>query len=232
MKLKILIIVLDNLKYNFNFMANIKGYKSAKNYIIELNILSPNNNLFREVIDKQYAKYRCDKAFVVRIYNKFTKIEEIDTIASDYDDNFIYKKGQYMFINNYNQDINTVCTNGIHFYLSEEAAYFNNFYDYMGDYIGIYKEWNDNGQLILRCNIKNGVYDGLCEKWLDNGQMNIKCHYKNGFINELYREWYNNGRMKVRCNFKNVSLNGLCETWDFNGNPLANCNYVNGKKIE
>lgn len=128
-------------------MLPIKGYKSAHDFIIQLNITSPFNNLSRRVEDKNYAKYRCDQAYVDKIYNKFTK-HEIDCIQSDFDNNFIYKKGQYVFVNNYDHDINNICTNGIHFYLSEEAAFFHNIKDYIyiNEYTGIYKEWDNDGQ--------------------------------------------------------------------------------------
>lgn len=61
-----------------------------------------NNNLNRHVIDKNYAKYRCDKAFVINIYYKYSngKKEEIAFISSDYDPNFVYTKiSMFMQIN-------------------------------------------------------------------------------------------------------------------------------------
>ena len=53
----------------------IKGYKSAGNYIIELDIDTSigYNNLKRKVVNTNYAKYRCSSAFVVKIYNKYTR---------------------------------------------------------------------------------------------------------------------------------------------------------------
>ena len=74
-------------------------YKSAGNnqYIIELDIdiQSARTNLIRKVFDKNYAKYRCDKALVVKIYNRFDE-KEIDNIYSNHDNKFIYKKPKFI----------------------------------------------------------------------------------------------------------------------------------------
>ena len=50
-------------------------YKSVGNHIVELKLL-PNSrtNLKRKnVVDVDHAKFRCDQALVMMIYDKFTK---------------------------------------------------------------------------------------------------------------------------------------------------------------
>ena len=173
----------------------IKGYKSADNYIIELHIDTlVANNLNRIVIDKNHAKYRCKQACVVKIYNKFTN-EEINYVKSDYNPSVIYKKGKYITIAEYDNDINKICTHGIHFYLTKEAAYFHNIDEKM-ILDGEYKIWFDNGLLCKRYNYVNGKKEGLYESFYDNGQILDRCNYINGKKEGLHEIWNNNGQIQ------------------------------------
>src|ERR1700722_9317452 len=103
-------------------------YKSAFNCIIELEInpQTAKTNLDRDnVVDKNHAKFRCNKARVLKIYNKFTNCE-YDNVYSNHNELFIYEKGKDVEVLDYDTDKNKVCTQGIHFYLTKEAAFFYN----------------------------------------------------------------------------------------------------------
>lgn len=210
----------------------IKGYKSADNYIIELDIdtINTHNNLTRYVTDKNHAKYRCDKAFVRQIYNKFPLIsgqkEEIDSIKSDFDPSFIYKKGVDVHSKSYDNDINAICTCGIHFYLSEETAYFHNIHPQLVD---VYREWYADGGLCTIINYKNGKKEGLHEHWYENRLLSLKCNYKNDKMEGLYERWYKNGLLSAKCNYVNDIIEGISEQWYENGQLYIKCNYVDGK---
>lgn len=54
-----------------------------------------------------------------------------------------YKKGCYVTEPKYD-DRNVVCTNGIHFYLTKEVAFFHNF-KIKNDFNGIFKKWYNEG---------------------------------------------------------------------------------------
>ena len=73
--------------------------------------------------NKLYAKYRTNRAFVCEIYDKDIK-ENINNISSDRDNNFKYIVGQYIEEIKYDENINEICTSGIHFFLAEECAFF------------------------------------------------------------------------------------------------------------
>lgn len=90
-------------------------YKSAGDYIITLKLKDCKTNENRDdVFDRMYAKYRCDRAFVVDIINKFSN-ESIDSIQSDHDGDFIYISNEHITIENYDDDINNIYTRGIHY---------------------------------------------------------------------------------------------------------------------
>lgn len=214
--------------------AIIKGYKSAgDNYFIvelDIDIVNSLNNLNRSgVIDKNYAKYRCSKAYVNRIYNKFTN-KETNVVASNYDPSFIYTKDAYVQVSDYEINDN-VCANGIHFYLCKEAAYFHDLKSKLIEN-GKYKIWDDrNGRLIEECNYLNGKLNGLCQIYNEfNGALIKKYNCLNGELHGSFEEWDCNGLQLVKCNYLNGNMHGLYEEWDYNGSQRIKCFYFEGKR--
>jgi hypothetical protein len=131
-----------------NLMEEV--YKSCGNYIVTLKIDPSNdNNLNRPVYDKRYAKYRCRKAFVVKIENKDIENQFLPSIESDLGlPPIIYKVGQWVETD-YDEDITKVCSSGIHFYTTREAAWYHNKMAYLtSDYSGCIRHWYDDGRLL------------------------------------------------------------------------------------
>lgn len=91
-------------------------YKSAYDYIIVLRLLDDSKtNLNRSnVINKKFAMFRCNKAYVDQIYNKITN-DNIDCISSDWNANFIYNVGSIVE-SEFDEDIDKIHTKGIHFF--------------------------------------------------------------------------------------------------------------------
>jgi antitoxin component YwqK of YwqJK toxin-antitoxin module len=203
-------------------------YKSASNYIIELdiNLDTTLTNLNREVIDENYAKYRCNKAIVVKIYNKFDEKEEIDRIRSDHDDRFEYIKGKDVYEPKYNLIMDEVCTTGIHFYITKEAAFYYNLSS-IND--GIFKKWFADGKPLKKCSYKDDKLEGLYETWYKNGNRQTKCSYKDDKLEGLYENWYEYGNRQSKCNYKDHKLEGLYEAWYANGNRQSKCSYKDDK---
>lgn len=130
-------------------------YKGADDYVIHLELFSDSKtNLERKVLDKNHAKYRTNKAKVIKIVHKFTG-QEIDTVKSNYDDNFIYKKGETHIINDY-VDGEEACTSGIHFYLTQEPALHYGVIDHDTNYTGRHKTWYDSGHPLSDRTYRNG----------------------------------------------------------------------------
>ena len=205
------------------------GYKAAGNCIIELEI-DPQNaltNLDRDnVVDKYHAKFRCNKALILKIYDKITGYE-CDSICSDYNNNFIYKKGKVVEISNYDTNKNNVCAYGIHFFLTKEAAFF---YNRSTTYNSPYESWYDNGQPHVKCDtIINDRFEGQYESWHENGQRSVKCNYKNGQLDGQYESWFENGQIHKKSNYKNGQLDGQYESWFENGQIRKKSNYKNNQ---
>ena len=64
---------------------------------------------------------RCDKAKVLTI-NSFDSREEFDEAWSLVDENFVYRKGQWVEVKDFNEDRWMDSTTGIHFWMTREEA--------------------------------------------------------------------------------------------------------------
>lgn len=67
-------------------------------------------------------KCRCDKAFVVAIETVNGESAELDKIASDHDNTFIYKVGETVTEPNFCEDRFKECAEGIHFFINRQEA--------------------------------------------------------------------------------------------------------------
>jgi antitoxin component YwqK of YwqJK toxin-antitoxin module len=204
------------------------GYKKCQdNRIVKLEILGDHNEARENIVDKRFAKMRCSMARVIRIYNMNDPSINYDEAFGIHDKTFRYKVGDVVKpVNEYNKDINSICSSGIHYFLTKIPAYN---WDYKPDN-GLYEEWHENGQTMQRCIYKDGKEDGLYEKWYENGQMYWRCIYKDGKEDGLYESWHENGQTRQRCIYKDGKKNGLYELWHENGQMYWRCIFKDGKK--
>lgn len=168
-------------------------YKSAgerNQWIVELEIdpSTPNNLDRTDVADKRYAKFRCKEARVMSICHKETG-DFTDSVCSNFDPNFIYTTGEIVRVLDYDSNTDNVCSRGIHFYLTREAAFFH-----------AYER-----------------LDGRCKLWFKNGNKDTECTFKNGERCGKYKTWYENGYLREDYTYKNGKANGLCKTWHHDG---------------
>ena len=98
-------------------------YKIADECLITLEIpLDAKTNESRVVRHKKTAKYRCNKAFVLLILD-LKNGNYCKSIPSDYDSHFIYKVGEFVEENDYDEDNFEVCAPGIHYFLTVFGAF-------------------------------------------------------------------------------------------------------------
>lgn len=92
------------------------GYKKASGCLIELLILEDAKRSSATT-----AKCRCDKAKVLDIRDIKTG-DKVKEIRSSYDSNFIYKVGEIVSVDNFDNNRWNECTTGIHFFINKENA--------------------------------------------------------------------------------------------------------------
>lgn len=93
------------------------AWKKAHGYIVKLMI--PEDARRSSATGR---KCRCDKAFVVAIETVNGESAELDEIASDRDNTFIYKVGETVTEPNFCEDRFKECAEGIHFFINRQEA--------------------------------------------------------------------------------------------------------------
>ena len=196
------------------------GYKIAstdnKRVLVTLEIpVDSNTNLNRaDIKDKEFAKYRCDKAKVLSIEdNEGNKYVSARSIM--YDKKIVeYNVNEEVKEPNYDKDINIVCGEGIHFFLNKEIALF-----YRLDNVenGELKKWYHNGQLMEECTYKDGKPDGKYKKYYINGQLMEECTYKDGKSDGEYKSWYENGKLSQEATYEDGKIHGKYKMYYENG---------------
>ena len=93
------------------------GYKTAHGYIVELEIPEDAKR-----VSATTRKCRCNKAKVLRILNRDRTVADIIEVRSDYDSSFVYKVGEIVSVDNFNEDRWNECSTGIHFFINFQEA--------------------------------------------------------------------------------------------------------------
>ena len=92
------------------------GYKKANGCIVKLLILEDAKRSSATT-----AKCRCDKAKVLDIENIETG-KKVNEVRSSYDSNFIYKVGEIVSVDNFDNNRWNECATGIHFFVNKDNA--------------------------------------------------------------------------------------------------------------
>ena len=104
----------------YNLACPEKGsfvaYKKANGCIVELLILEDSKRSSATTV-----KCRCDKAKVLEIKDIETG-EKVEEVYSDYDPKFIYKVGEIVSVDNFDNNRWRECAAGIHFFMNRKNA--------------------------------------------------------------------------------------------------------------
>ena len=92
------------------------AYKKANGCIIKLLILEDSKRSSATTV-----KCRCDKAKVLDIENIKTGLKVME-VRSNYDSKFIYRVGEIVSVDNFDDDRWNECAPGIHFFMNKENA--------------------------------------------------------------------------------------------------------------
>jgi antitoxin component YwqK of YwqJK toxin-antitoxin module len=169
---------------------SIIGFKEARGKIITLLIhRNAITNLTRKnVVDKQYAKFRTNTAKVISIRDPHT-LKECDYVSSNRDNYFYYVKGKTITEGNYDMENENVCTRGIHFYLSYGAALGNmneglcNIVNNEGEIIGK-KIHQDSGKILKIVSFSEKGKEETISIYDENGIINRECRIIKGRFTE------------------------------------------------
>lgn len=93
------------------------AWKKAKKYIIKLEVLEDAKRS-----SATSRECRCDKARVVAIEGKDGSESHITEVNSNYDKTFIYRVGEVVSVDNFDENRWNECAPGIHFFITREEA--------------------------------------------------------------------------------------------------------------
>jgi len=93
------------------------GFKKANNHIVVLEIPEDAKRL-----SATGRKCRCNKAKVLEIQNIDGTASELTEIKSDYDSYFIYRIGEIVSVDDFDEDRWNECSTGIHFFINRQEA--------------------------------------------------------------------------------------------------------------
>ncbi len=118
--------ILDNVKYNYhtNFFAlqcpeegSFIGYKKARGHIIKLEILSDAKRSSATT-----RKCRCSAAKVLSITTLDGRDDGTQFISSGRDSNFVYRVGEIVRVDDFDENRWNECSTGIHFFITRDEA--------------------------------------------------------------------------------------------------------------
>src|SRR3972149_2304566 len=101
-----------------------KGCRNGMVVTLEIDPKGPNNMERSGVDDSDHAKYRCQSAEVVAIEHVLTG-ETAEMATSGHDGQFCYRVGEMVEEPEYSANIEKVCGEGIHFFMTKEPAVFH-----------------------------------------------------------------------------------------------------------
>ena len=93
------------------------GYKKAGGKIVKLLIPSDAKRSSATTL-----KCRCSKAKVLEIQELDGSLSEVKEVRSNYDKDFVYRIGETVCVEDFDDDRWNECSTGIHFFISRDAA--------------------------------------------------------------------------------------------------------------
>ena len=93
------------------------GWKKASGKIVCLEILADAKRL-----SATGRKCRCDKAKVLSITELSGEPCDLDAVNSNYDSTFVYKVGEIVSVEDFDEDRWNECSAGIHFFINRQEA--------------------------------------------------------------------------------------------------------------
>ena len=205
------------------------GYKKLRGgYIAELEILGKTNENRDDIADSQYAKYRTSKAKVLKIFHTNDETRVIKQVNGLRDENFMYGVGKEIYVADYDENVNAVCSKGIHYFKTLEQAkmWELNLDNYAGKLIA----WHDDGTIQCEGKYKDRKFEGKWFGWYEDGNKRCEDEYKDGKLEGKCIGWYESGTIQYEGEYKDGKQEGKWIGWYEDGTIQYEREYKNGKE--
>jgi antitoxin component YwqK of YwqJK toxin-antitoxin module len=180
------------------------------------------------VADPMYAKYRASELMVVRIIRVDHFDPTIDEIINfsrfeNYATRMLYQVGTIARPDGFDQNLENVCSNGVHYFKSLERAFYYGHYTMRYQITGQWVGWGDSGLMTDQSYYVFGRMSGRSKKWCDG--ILVRCaNYVDGSLDGEMKTYYNDGTVHMISNYKLGYLDGPsveylpCGTIRYRGN--------------
>lgn len=218
-------------KYVFKSCKN-QPQTSYHEYIVVMEKLKDTitNEERKDVFDKSYAKFRANRLNVVAILSVVNLSSVTHVMHSWKDSNPVrYEVGKVVECDKFDEDLNKVCSGGIHYFKTLIPAYYHCNKPEKGH--SKYMDWYEDGMQKYEIIFFNGLLNGFWKSWNNDGHTSVEGQYEHG---ERYGKWiekYRGGQIKTNVMYKHGKLNGECTEYHENGQERCNGVYVNNKKV-
>jgi antitoxin component YwqK of YwqJK toxin-antitoxin module len=204
--------------------------KSRKWLVILKKIKSTRTNEERSgVINKNYAKFRANILKVIKIINVNDPRLIKKKIVNRYKNNILeYEEGKIVVCENYDENIEHTCSNGIHYYRTIEPAYVYGIVP--KKYTGCVYDRDPNGVTIRLWNYSNGKRNGKQYIFYKNGNVMYQEEYINGKRSGEWIEKYKNGTEKLKEFYLDGVKSGKWNERSINGDIVQEGEYLRGRK--
>jgi antitoxin component YwqK of YwqJK toxin-antitoxin module len=195
-------------------------YKSCGNYVVVLEKLDDTrtNESRSNIADPKYAKYRANKLKTILIINKFDPSDVIMEIENSfYAKKVVYRTGEIIEIDDYNYNLNKVCSTGIHYFKTVEKSFFWELLKFNPKFTGKLIKWYENGNKLIEGEHKEGKREGKWIEWYENGNKLIEGEFKDGKKEGKWIEWRENGNKLIEGEYKEGKQEGKWISWHENG---------------
>ncbi len=134
---------------------------STGNALVTIEVLGENNENRADVVDPDFAKFRCAEARVLSVENFYSGDSAAEAISFRWgkgaDGGLVYRTGETVRPDKYDPNSSVVCSNGIHYYRTKEAALrHHGGLAWLTKHTGTVWTYRDNGLLIEKTYYADG----------------------------------------------------------------------------
>lgn len=186
------------------------------------------NETRKMVANPMYAKFRASKLdvlYIIDIRNGITVesisntfINTFSNTCNKFNDNIpiTYIAGQRVTPNLFDLNLDVICSNGIHYLKSPDAAFYHR--QMPKNYTGPWMRWYNNGNKHFVEFYTNGLRNGIATHWYEEtSNKQQQGNYVDDKKNGLWIQWYSNGIKKSEGNYVDDKKNGLWIQWYTDG---------------
>lgn len=190
------------------------------------------------VVDSRYAKFRANELKVIEIVNVNAPHITVPMIINCYAGiSMVYKVGEMVVAPEYCEFVDIICSAGIHYFKTLDAAYF---YEFSPDkHIGNQYVWDCNGKILRKFEYEYYQNGALSSRIYYNTSWGMCLNFRtelhqNGMITKC-TEFYSNDVKKVETIYdkdavEKLQANTYTETlWYSNGRKQKEEKYIDGQ---